>query len=176
MLKISLRKQNLWSLLMPLFFAFASLLPVARIAQAGTTATVAATVTVQSVSVSVADGSVSYGTLATNTSAGTNGTDTQTVTNAGNVAEDFNIKGQNSANWTLGTATGTDTYVHQFCTSSCTSAPTSYTKLTTSYTALGAGNVAANGTQTFDTYITTPTSSSVFTQQSVDVSVQAVAH
>ncbi len=139
------------------------------------TATVAATVTVQNVSVSVTDGSIAYGTLATNTSAGTNGSDTQTATNNGNVAEDLNVRGQNSANWTLGATVGTDTYVQQFCTASCASAPTNYTKLTTSYQAL-ASNVAGNGTQTFDLYITTPTSSSVFTQQSVDVTVQAVAH
>lgn len=147
-----------------------------RYAYAGTTATVAATVTVQNISVSVTDGSVAYGNLATNSSAGTNGTDTQTATNNGNVAEDLTIKGQNSANWTLDTANSTtDHYIHKFCTSSCASAPTNYTALTTSYQAL-ASNVAANGTQTFDLYITTPQTSSVFTQQSVDVTVQAAIH
>jgi hypothetical protein len=143
---------------------------------AATSATVAATVTVQNVSVSVSSGTISYGTLGTNASAGTNGSNTQTATNNGNVAEDFNISGQNSANWTLGNSAGVDTYVHQFCTATCASAPTNYTKLTTSYAPLGAGNVAASGTQTFDLYITTPTSSSVFTQQSVNVTVQAVAN
>ena len=147
-----------------------------QLAIAATTATVAATVTVQNVSVSVASGTVSYGTLGTNASAGTNGSNTQTATNNGNIAEDFNITGQNSANWTLANSAGTDTYVHQFCTASCASAPTNYTKLTTSYAALGAGNVAASGAQTFDLYITSPTSSSVFTQQSVNVTIQAVAH
>lgn len=161
--------------IIPLLFCVLSL-SVAPFANAATTANVAATVTVQNVSVSVTSGTISYGTLATNTSAGTNGSNTQTVTNSGNVPEDFNIKGQNSANWTLGATAGTDTYVHQFCTATCGTAPTNYTKLTTSYAALGAGNLAANGTQTFDTYITTPTSSSVFTQQSVDVTVMAVAH
>lgn len=145
-------------------------------ANAATTANVAATVTVQNVSVSVNSGTVSYGTLATNTSAGTNGSNSQTVTNAGNVAEDFNIRGQNSANWTLAGSAGTDAYIHRFCTATCGSAPTNYTALTTSYAGLGAGNIASSGTQNFDLYITTPTSSSVFTQQSVDVTVQAVAH
>lgn len=175
MVIVNFQRKNIWMLSLPLLLSLFSLIFV-QFAHAATTATVAATVTVQNVSVSVADGSVAYGTLATNTSAGTNGSDTQTVTNGGNVAEDFNIRGQNSANWTLGASAGVDTYVHQFCTATCGSAPTNYTKLTTSYAALGAGNVAANGTQTFDTYITTPTSSSVFTQQSVDVTVQAVAH
>jgi hypothetical protein len=155
-------------------FSIASLL-LAQKANAANTATVNATVTVQSVSVSVSSGAVSYGTLATNTSAGTNGSDTQTSTNNGNVAEDLNILGSNSTGWTLGTSAGTNTYVHQFCTSSCGTAPTNYTKLTTSYQALKT-NLAANGTQTFDLYLTTPTSTTDFTQQSVNVTVQAVAH
>lgn len=175
MIRLSLNKKNTWLLVLPLLCSLFSLFFV-NIAHAANTATVTSTVTVQNVSVSVSSGTVSYGTLATNTSAGTNGSNTQTVTNAGNVAEDFNLKGQNSANWTLAGSAGTDAYSHKFCTSTCGSAPTNYTALTTSYAALGSGNVAASGTQTFDLYITTPTSSSVFTQQSVDVIVQAVAH
>ncbi len=144
---------------------------------ATSTATVTATVTVQNISVSISDGTVSYGTLGANSSAGTNGSDTQTATNNGNVAEDLNIRGTNSANWTLDTTNSTtDHYIHRFCTASCASAPTNYTALTTNYQALGSGNVAANGTQTFDLYITTPQTSSVYTQQSVDVTVQAVIH
>jgi len=145
-------------------------------AYAASTATVTATVTVQNISVSVSSGTVSYGTLGTNSSAGTNGSNTQTATNNGNVAEDFNIEGQNSANWTLDTANSTtDHYIHRFCTSTCGSAPTNYTALTTAYQAL-ASNVATSGTQNFDLYITTPQTSSVFTQQSVNVTVQAVIH
>jgi len=144
------------------------------VALAAGTATIAATVTVQNISVSVSDGTIAYGTLGSNSSAGTNGTDTQTATNNGNVAEDFNIKGQNSGSWTLGGTAGADQYVHKFCTATCGSAPTNYTALTTSYQAL-ANSVAASGTQTFDLYITTPNPSTVFTQQSVDVTVQAVA-
>src|SRR3989344_4500561 len=81
---------------------------VASFAGAASTATVAATVTAENISVSVADGTVTYGTLASNTSKGTTVADLndlQTATNNGNITESFNIKGQNSANWTLaGTA------------------------------------------------------------------------
>jgi hypothetical protein len=148
----------------------------ARASYASTTATVAATVTVQNISVSVTDGTIDYGVLAVNSSAGTNGSDTQAAQNDGNVAEDFNIKGQNSANWTLDTANSTtDHYIHRFCASSCASPPTSYTALTTNYQSL-ASNVSASGSQNVDLYITTPQTSSVFTQQSVDVTVQAVIH
>lgn len=144
-------------------------------AHAATTASVTATVTVQNISVTVADGSIAYGTLALNSSAGTNGTDTQTASNSGNVAIDLNIKGQNTTAWTLAGTAGTDTYVHRFCVTSCTTPPTSYTALTTNYQTL-ATNKAVAATQTFDLYITTPTSTTNYTQQSADVTVQAVAH
>lgn len=142
--------------------------------RAADTSIVSATVTVQNISVSVSDGTVAYGTLSVNTSSGTNGTDTQTATNDGNISEDFNIKGQNTGTWTLAATTGADQYVHQFCTATCTTPPTNYSALTTSYQTLSTG-VAQSGTQTFDLYITTPTSTSAFTQQSVDVTIQAVA-
>lgn len=151
-----------------------SVVALSGVVKAATTASVTATVTVQNVSVTVADGTAAYGTLAVNTSADTNPLDTQTATNNGNVAENLNIRGQNSANWTLGAAAGADTYVHRFCTATCTTPPTNYTALTTSYQTLATG-VAASGTQTFELEITTPTSSTNFTQQSVDVTVQAVA-
>lgn len=141
-------------------------------ARAASTAAVTATVTVQNISVAVSDGSISYGTLALNSSAGTNGSDTQTAENDGNVTVDFNIRGQDTAAWTLTSSAGSDEYVHRFCIAVCGSAPTNYTALTTSYQTL-ASNKAAAGTQTFDLHITTPTSTSSYTQQSVDITVQA---
>lgn len=141
---------------------------------AASTAAVTATVTIQNISVTATDGTVAFGTLANNTSAGTNGSDTQTATNNGNITENLNIKGQNSANWTLAATAGSDQYVLKFCTATCATPPTNYTALTTSYQTL-ATSVAASGTQTFDLYITTPNPSTVYTQQSVDVTVQAVA-
>lgn len=146
----------------------------ANVALAASTATVTATVTAQNISVSVSDGTIAYGTMAVNSSAGTNGSDTQTATNDGNITENLNIKGQNTAAWTLAATAGANQYVHQFCKATCASAPTNYTALTTNYQTL-ATSVAASGTQTFDLYVTTPTSSASYTQQSVDVIVQAVA-
>lgn len=143
---------------------------------AATTGTVTATVTAQNISVTVSDGTVSYGTISLNASAGTNAADTQTATNNGNVAEDLTIKGSNSANWTLSaTNSSTDTYIHKFCVATCDSAPTNYTALTTNYQSL-ASNIAASGTQTFDLYLTTPQTSSVYTAQNVDVTILATAH
>ena len=135
--------------------------------------TVTATVTVQNISVSVSDGAVAYGILALNTSAGTNGSDTQTAENDGNVTVDLNIRGSNTADWTLAGSNGANQYIHRFCTTTCGTAPTNYTALTTSYATLTSG-VTPSGTQTFDLYITTPTSTVSYLQQNANITVQAV--
>jgi len=143
---------------------------------AADTATVAATVTVQNISLSVADGTVAYGVLGSNTTKSTCTSelnDAQTVTNDGNVAENFNIEGQNSANWTLAATAGSDQYVQKFATSTC-STFSGGTALTTSY-ATAATNVAASATSTLNLQINTPNPSTILTQQSVDVGLQAVA-
>lgn len=153
-----------------------SALVFAPLSYAASTDSVTATVTAQNISVSVADGTVSYGTLSTSANQDTtsgNLNDSQTATNDGNIAEDFNIQGQDSANWTLAGAAGADQYTHDWCTSDCDGTPT-WNALTTSYQQL-ANSVAASGNQAFDVRIGTPTSSTNYTQQSVDVTVQAVA-
>ena len=152
----------------------------AKVVQGADEATVTATVTVQDIQVSVADGTVTYGTLGQNSTKGTHSgdlNDTQTATNSGNITENFNIKAiadASTPNWTIGATASSDIYVHQFCTASCTTPPTNYTALTTNYTTLATG-IEASGNQTFDLYINTPNPSSVYTEQSVSVTVQAVA-
>jgi len=130
-----------------------------------------------SISVSVSDGVITYGTMVAGTSTTTiNLTDTQTLTNDGNVTEIFNIMGQNTAcPWTLAATAGTDQYVHEFCKKtdvSCASPPTNYTALTTGYQTLYTG-VAASTTRQLDLRLTVPTTSTCFTSQAVDVTIQA---
>lgn len=161
-----------------LLLAFMLMFLVAGIVRAANTGTVAATVTAQNVSLSLSDGTVSYGTLGNNSSANTTSgglNDSQTVTNNGNVNEDITIKGTSSANWTLAGVTGTDQYVHEFCTEeqTCDTVPT-WTALTTNYATLKAA-VTPSGTYWFDLKITTPNPSTAFTSQSVDVYVMASA-
>lgn len=148
------------------------------VVNAADTATVSATVTAQNISVTVADGTISYGTLAANSTKSTIAgdlNDLQTATNNGNITEDLNIRGTDSAAWTLAATAGADQYVHRFCTTSCGTPPTNYTALTTNYQTLGTA-ISASGTRTFDLQLNTPTSSSSYTSQSVDVVVQAVAN
>ncbi len=126
---------------------------------------------------------IAYGTLAVNTSKDTTSgslNDTQTATNNGEAAEDFNIKGSNSASWTLGASAGSEQYVHYFCTTGsgspdpCDASPT-WTALTTSYQSL-ATNIAAAATKKFDLKLTTPTGTTATAQQTVDITIQAVLH
>ena len=139
--------------------------------------TVTATVTVQNISVTVTDGTVAYGTLGQNSTADTEPAQGQTATNNGNVTEDFDIKGLDSADWTLETAAGTDQYVHKFCNDTdndCTTPPTSYTALTTDYQDLDSA-IITSGTVLFQLQINTPNPSTVYTEQSVNVTVLATA-
>lgn len=145
---------------------------------AANTGTVSATVTAQNISVTVSDGTIAYGILPVSTSKSTTAADLndlQTATNNGNVSEDFNIKGNNSASWTLAATPGVEQYTHKFCTASCTTPPTNYTALTTNYQTLGT-NITTSGTKTFDLQLSTPTSTAVFTAQNVDITIQAVAN
>ncbi len=140
---------------------------------------ICASVTTANISVSISDGIVTYGTLGQNATKSTLSgelNDMQTATNDGTVTETFNIRGQDSVNWTLGTTAGSDIYVHRFCNDTandCTNPPTNYTALTTSNQTLATG-VTTSGTINFQLQINTPNPSSVFTQQSVNVIIQAV--
>ncbi len=152
------------------------MLVVYSVSLAASSATVTATVTVQNISLSVSDGAVAYGTLASNTSKSTCTSelnDGQTVTNNGNVAETFRIKGVDTTNWTLASTTASDQYVHQFKNGTC-STFSSGTALTTSDQDL-ATNIGASATTTLNLQIITPNPSTVFTQQSPNVTLTAVA-
>ena len=148
-----------------------------NIVSAATSATVTATVTAQNVSVSVSDGTVTYGTMSLSalkntTSTGLN--DSQIASNDGNVTEDLNIRGQNTASWTLGASTAPDQYTHKFCNTDCDGSPT-WTALTTSNQTLTAGVTSSATAPHFDLQIGIPSTSGSYTQQSVDIIVQASA-
>lgn len=149
----------------------------------GTTAyatKICAKITVEIISVDInTDGVISYGLMNSNESKTTlDLSDSQIAGNDGNVAEDFNIMGQDSANWELSNSNGSDAYAHMFCNdtlNACDSPPTNYYAFNEDdYTGFASSTVAS-GTVTFQLRITTPNPSNVYTQQTVDVTVQAVA-
>jgi hypothetical protein len=145
-------------------------------------ATVAATVTVRNIALSVADGTVAYGTLDINATQNTCTTapalnDPQTITNTGNVAQNFLVRGTNSANWTLGSPAGSNIYEHRFVSGACATWPTPApggTALTTVNATL-ATNIAAGATTILHLRINTPTATTFFTAQTVNVIVVATA-
>jgi hypothetical protein len=150
--------------------------------QAANEASVTATVTVQNIAVSLNRTSFSYGTIASNTASSTlalwSGAGI-TATNDGNIISDFDIYGANTTNWTLAGTAASDAYVHKFCNdtdSDCTTPPTSYTALTTSPQTLKESIAATGGTCVFQLQLTTPNPSTIFTQQSAGVTIQASAH
>lgn len=147
--------------------------------------TVNATVTAQNVALSVSPGTVSYGTVGTGSSATTALNDgdsvdaTQSIENTGNVAEDFDLKGQDTASWTLADSIGTaESYAHEYCDegggTDCDSTPT-WTALSTTYASLTT-NVGTSTTYPFDLRIQLPTSTSDTSEQSADVYVRATAY
>ena len=138
-----------------------------------------------SISITISDGTVEYGIVPKNTAKTTLSSDMppsgdmQTVNYDTNVTVNINIKGNNASGggctWTLASSNGSDQYVHQFCNatdSSCSSPPTNYTSLTTNYQTLKSG-VSGQGSVNFHLRLITPTESSCYGQQSVNVDVQA---
>jgi hypothetical protein len=146
-------------------------------------ATVTASVTVENIAVSVDTASFAYGAMAANTASTTLtlfGGAGIVATNDGSLA-DFDIFGAHTSGWTLNTATSTpDNYIHKFCNETDDDCLASgafgvdFTALTTSPQEL-ASSVAAEGTVAFQLSLHTPDPSTVFTQQSAVVTVQASA-
>lgn len=167
------RVSKYFFLLLLFLFVFSFLVT----AKAADEESVTATVTAQSLALTVADASISYGTLGVGTSAttaindGDSLNDSQDAVNTGNVSEKFNVRGQNSVGWTLGANPASETYSHDFCTADCDGTPT-WTYLTTSNQDLVA-SIGVGSTQNFDLRMRMPSSTSTYTSQSVDVTVQA---
>jgi len=143
----------------------------------GAADSVGATVTAQSVSVTVEDGVVAYSTVATS---GTSDTlagdlnDIQHAGNTGNVNIDLTINGMNStsagAGWTLADAAASETYAHKFSTD----AGVAWIALATSAKNLDTALAAAQ-TQDFDLRIYTPTATTDYNEQTVDVTITSSA-
>ena len=145
---------------------------LAGIAVSASTGLVTATVTTQNLSVRVEDATVAYGTVAESGTANTEGSDQQSAGNDGNVTEDFDIQGTDSASWTLENTIGSDNYTHGGSTTGA--AP--YDLIQQATTIAMVKSVSAGSTQTFDLQIATPsTDTTGGVQQNVNVTVTASA-
>jgi len=152
---------------------------------AADTGTTTGTVTVTNYAISITSGETTfaYGTMLNNSASSTmtlfTGTGI-TATNDGSTA-DFDIYGANTGSWTLNTATSTaDNYTHKFCNETANDCLTSgvygasFTALTTNPAALSA-SVANAASIDFQLSMHTPNPSTVYTEQSAVVTVQASA-
>ena len=147
------------------------------ISKASSTATVTATVTVQNISLEmVENGTISYGTIGLSSTKDTVTLGTTPVANNnGNVNEDFGLQGTDSTSWTLSSDTGAETYFHKVCTADCGSSGSWANLSTGGYYTIVQG-IATGNSQPFDLRVGTPTSTSDYDQQNVNVSVQASAN
>jgi hypothetical protein len=127
------------------------------------------------VSILIGDGDIAYGLVQTSEDTTSSGVDdTQTATNNGDVAEDFEIMGQDSADWTLAGSAGDATYAHKWCITNCDSSPT-WTAITNAYTTL-VENIASTSYQDVDFQVTVPTSNAGSNEQDVDITIRAIEH
>lgn len=131
-------------------------------------------------SVSIVDGSVAYGRMPKNALRSTLPTDLddiQVVSSNSSDLVDLYIKGYDATGggceWTLSSSNGLDQYSHQFCNASdndCSSPPTYYTFLTTTYSLLRS-NLPVEEELALHFCLLTPTISSCSNEQSVNVTV-----
>ena len=139
-------------------------------ASAGPEDSVSATVTAVVISVNVSPNSISYGPQPVGTTNAVPSPMPLDVLNDGTVAENFQIKGSNTADWSLASTAGTNQYVHIFSTDGPTG---TYKALTTTNQALYSGSVAPAGVVNVDLRMDLPTLTAATTQQTATVTVLA---
>ena len=164
-------------MLIPLFVIFFNILnelTQTGIVQATNETTVNATVTAQNVSVGVGPTGIAYGVVAVGTAK--TYPNTIVATNEGNAISDITIKGTDDTPWVLDTVNSTeDHYIHKVCTTDCGTVPGGYSALNTSSGVSIKTSLGVGATQTFGLQLTTPQTSSVYTERSVDVIIMAAA-
>ena len=133
-----------------------------------TTGTINVTVTPKLISLSVSPSSYSYGTLGLSETATT--TIPFAVENTGNVDEDFDVKGFDTADWLLGEPAGADIYQHDWKNMS----GGGYTALTKSAGVSAATSVGTGNSENFKFQLHTPTSSDATDTQSPNVTFTAL--
>jgi len=166
-----------------IYFLFVSFLTLfaTQVAKAEETGTVTATVTAQNISVTITtDGSVAFSTIGVDstkdTGTGAEGVDdTETAQNNGNVIENFNIRATDSSSWTLAGTAGNEIFTMKSCIAGCDEVSPTWTSVgeDPTYVTLASG-IATTNSQDFDLQVGTPTTTAVFDQQTITVTIQAV--
>ncbi len=182
--KVKVKVEQPLHLIFSLSIVLPLIIALAINTSAAATSAVSATVTAQSLSVGVTDTDVAYAAMDTSTTKSTISTDlddSHWAVNIGNVPEDFNIKSMHSTSagttWALAGSPGSEIYTHKVCVTpddSICAISTGWTAMTTNYAQI-ADSIAIGDTEVFDLQLGTPTVTTDFNEQTVDVTVQAVA-
>jgi hypothetical protein len=161
-------------------------------AYAAGTADISVTVTIQNLSISLSSNTWALGTVVAASTTQMTEAEDITVTNDGNVDEDFTLKLTNPASWAAGAAAGADAYVLSGLFCGTADAPgggdfsaedvlTTSTQTSTAaifgYAGGSSDGVAVSAGSGVDLWLEfdAPTSSSDFTEQTITVTVGAVA-
>lgn len=172
--------------------AVAAILALNATAYAAETADISVTVTIQNLSISLSSNTWALGTVAAASTVQMTEAEDITVTNDGNVDEDFTLMLTDPTAWTAGASAGADVYVLSALFCGAADAPASgdfnaEDVLTTSaqtstgaifgYAGGTADGVAVTAGSGVDLWLEfdAPTSSSDFTEQTITVTVGAVA-
>lgn len=101
------------------------------------------------------------------------------ISQNGNVNEDFSIRGDNAVStgttWTLASTTGVSQYVHKYGATPAPEIPTGFGPLTTANNTFSA-NVAPGGGRNLKLKISTPSSTTTYSQFTTTVVLTAVQH
>lgn len=171
---------------------FVAVPALAATADAAQSADITVTVTIQNLSLSLSASTWPLGTVAAGSTTQMTEASDITVTNDGNVDEDFTLELTNPADWTAGAAPGADVFVLSgiFCAAADAPAAADFNAddvlTTTTQTATAAvfgyaggsddgAAVAASSSVDLWLEFAAPTSSGSFTQQTIVVTVGAVA-
>lgn len=158
-------------ILVAIVAAFAALGGSPALASHTETATVNATVTPVVLSVIVSPTSVAYDPVELNSTGNVPTPGSFTATNNGNITENINIRGTDTAGWTLAGTAGANQYVHK---ASKDAFGTQTVVLTTTSQGLDTG-VTVSSAVTVSLKLDAPTSTTTAATQDADVTVIAVA-
>ncbi len=171
---------------------FMAIPALAATASAAQTADIDVTVTIQNLSISLSSNTWAIGTVTTGSTAQMTEADDITVTNDGNVDEDFTLKLTDPAAWTSAAAPGVDIYTMSglFCGAGdapggadfnaedvMTTATQTATAAIFGYAGGSADGVSVSASSSVDLWLEfqAPASSSSFAEQTITVTVGAVA-
>ena len=146
-------------------------------AQADDEATVTATVSVQFLSVTLDQTTLVYGTIDSGSFGNLPAPASFIATNDGVVAEQFLIRGANTASWNLvSSAPGSEEYRHEFAPDGFGTGQNGFLTLNNQQLQTSGANVSTGDSRTIFLRLDAPTFTATTAQQSANVTVIAIAN